>query len=224
MKKFFHANCTNFKDYDAITRRGTNDTDFTFVDKSTKGSTGKEQQPISRAPSFAGKLKSIPLPKSLNIKADSLNTSKHTGDSNSNSGSTTNLFANISNKENEVLGELGLMIEKQKIERNPQLEILRAERDFFYSKLRDIDNVLDQFKDSNVELLMNNIREILYMTPEKIAIVCEDGNIKIKNKSEEMNPEEPLEKDTQRGEEVQFDMQEQIKSVEGNMVEEDLLV
>lgn len=69
------------------------------------------------------------------------------------------------------------MIERQKTEKNPQLEILRSERDFYYSKLRDIDHIIDVYKDTNVDTLIANIREVLYMTPDKLAIVCEDGNI-----------------------------------------------
>lgn len=57
------------------------------------------------------------------------------------------------------------------------MEILRSERDFYYSKLKDIDHIIDVYAESSVETLISNLKEILYMTPDKIAIVCEDGNV-----------------------------------------------
>ena len=80
--------------------------------------------------------------------------------------------------------DLNNILEKQKFDKNPQLEVLKAERDFYYGKLKDIDHILDVYKDINVTNLINNIRDIIYMVPEKIAIVCVDGNVKIKNRND----------------------------------------
>ena len=80
-------------------------------------------------------------------------------------------------------------IEKQKndVEKSPQFEIVKAERDFYYSKLKDIDHIIDVYKSSDTETLIKSIREVLYLQPEEIAIVCEDGSVKIKNRD---NPDD----------------------------------
>lgn len=184
MRKFVQTNCAAPKDYDPIARRGNLELDFNFTEKvSTKPSTCKES--VTKAPSFlTSKPKSIPAPRLTNLKNDSMYSQRSGGSGSGQGGSTSNLFANLTGKENEILADLNNMIERQKADKNPQLEILRAERDFYYSKLRDIDHLLDVFTGTNVETLTNNIRELLYLTPEKIAIVCEDGDIKIRNKNE----------------------------------------
>jgi Microtubule-binding protein involved in cell cycle control len=224
MKKFFQANCNNWSNYDPVSRRGNVEPDFSFIDKvaaTTKPTVSKDS--VAKG-SVLSKQKSILAPKALGSRVDSLNTSKYTGGSNSNSGSTTNLFANLSNKENELLADINAMMEKQKTaDKSPQIEVLKAERDFYYFKLRDIDHILDVYKDSSVETLINNIREILYMTPEKIAIVLEDGNIKIKNKNEEelKSGEQSAEKAHPQKDEISEEIQEQMKQFENNMNIED---
>ncbi len=181
MRKFVCTNAPGYKEYDAVNRRAVPDVDFTFTDKAaTKPSTNKESIVKGTKP------KSILAPRQPGFKNDSIYSQRSSENgSMQGGGSASNLFANLPPGENKVLTDLHNMIERQKAEKNPQLEILRAERDFYYSKLRDIDHILDVFTGNNVETLVNNIREILYLTPEKIAIVCEDGDIKIKNKAEE---------------------------------------
>jgi len=83
--------------------------------------------------------------------------------------------------------------------------------------------VLDSFTGNNVESLIANIRELLYHPPEKIAIVLEDGNVKIKNKNDDIIAEEGQVLNTQ-GDESELQI-EQFKSIDhGAMDEENLLV
>ena len=188
MRKFVQTNANSWKEYDPVARRGNHDTDFTFVEKSTtvaKPSVCKESVTKGVSTSFIGKPKSILAPRMTNLKNDSMYSQRSSEGGSMHGGSTSNLFTNLTPAENKVLSDLNNMIERQKADKNPQLEILRSERDFYYSKLRDIDHVLDMYKGNSVEALMNTIREVLYLTPEKIVIVCEDGDIKIKNKIEE---------------------------------------
>ena len=189
MRKFVQTNSNSWKEYDPITRRGNHDTDFTFVDKAAvaKPSVCKESVTKAGGPGagLIAKPKSILAPRMTNLKNDSMYSQRSSEGGSMHGGSTSNLFTNLTPAENKVLSDLNNMIERQKADKNPQLEILRSERDFYYSKLRDIDHVLDMYKGNNVEALMNTIREVLYLTPEKIVIVCEDGDIKIKNKIEE---------------------------------------
>ena len=126
MKKFFHNNCSNFKDYDALTRRGNVEVDFSFAEKGgTKLSTNKENN-LSRQQSFmsgggntAPTNKKMVLPPkgfaNIGKQSDSLNNSKNHekgGGMSSNSGSTANLLGALSNRENETIAELHSMIEK----------------------------------------------------------------------------------------------------------------
>jgi len=188
MRKFVQTNSNTWRDYDPIARRSNHETDFTFVEKATtvgaKPSVCKDSVTKAGAGLIA-KPKSILAPRMTNLKNDSMYSQRSSEGGSMHGGSTSNLFTNLTPAENKVLTDLNNMIERQKADKNPQLEILRSERDFYYSKLRDIDHVLDMYKGNNVEALMNTIREVLYLTPEKIVIVCEDGDIKIKNKIEE---------------------------------------
>lgn len=179
MYRYFQTHCPNWKDYDPVARRGNIELDLGFVDRvSTKPSVVKES--LTKIPSASNlKAKSILAPRLTNTKNDSILSQR------SGYGQEKNMFSGLPMKENEILSDLNNMIERQKADKNPQLEILRAERDFYYSKLRDIDHILDVYTGTSIENLMNNIREVLYLTPEKIAIVCEDGDIKIKNKNED---------------------------------------
>lgn len=183
MHRYFQAHCTSWKDYDAIARRGNIEPDLNFVDKASIAKASVCKESVAKFPAVPNsKPKSILAPRSAGLRDNAL-LSQRSGSMQG--GSTSNLFSNLMPKDNEILSDLHNMIERQKADKNPQLEILRAERDFYYSKLRDIDHILDVFAGNNIELLMNNIREVLYLTPEKIAIVCEDGNVKIQNKNDD---------------------------------------
>ncbi len=64
---------------------------------------------------------------------------------------------------------------------------MRNERDFYFSKLRDIDHLLEMNKDLSLEIVTAKIREIMYSPPEKVVLILEDGNIKLKPKEEFSN-------------------------------------
>lgn len=62
---------------------------------------------------------------------------------------------------------------------------MKSERDFYFSKLKDIDQIIDVYKDTSVENLIQAVKEILYLPPEKIAIITDEGNVRIKGKNGE---------------------------------------
>jgi len=222
MRRFVVANVPAFKEYDAFARRGNIEIDFSFNEKaSVKPSVSKES--LAKGQGLMSKPKSILAPRQPGLKNDSMYSQRSSENGSTHGGSTSNLFSNLPAGESKVLMDLHNMIERQKADKNPQLEILRAERDFYYSKLRDIDHILDVYNPSNnVENLINNIREILYLTPEKIAIVCEDGDIKIRNKADDGEGKEN--EDEMMGENKEY---EEVKNVQqrGNdvmVIEEDI--
>lgn len=186
MHRYFQAHCASWKDYDPVARRGNIEPDLNFVDKVSIAKPSVCKDSVTKIPAIPNsKPKSILAPRSAGLRDNSMLSQRSGINGSMHNGSASNLFSNLLPKDNEILSDLHNMIERQKADKNPQLEILRAERDFYYSKLRDIDHILDVFQGNNIELLMNNIREVLYLTPEKIAIVCEDGNVKIKNKNDD---------------------------------------
>jgi len=84
----------------------------------------------------------------------------------------------LSNKENELL-------EKIKDEKYLHYDVLKAEREFFFGKLRDIDHLLDNFdRNKTMEEMVGAIRSVLYMTPNKIVVIGEDGSLKFEETNE----------------------------------------
>lgn len=62
----------------------------------------------------------------------------------------------------------------------PSADLLSAERNFFFNKLKDIDHYLDVVnKENSIEDVIRNIREIIYNTPDKIIQINNDGTIKL---------------------------------------------
>lgn len=62
---------------------------------------------------------------------------------------------------------------------------MKSERDFYFSKLRDVDHFLDVYKDASVDSMIQAIKEILYLPPEKISMVTEGGKVVIKGKEDD---------------------------------------
>ena len=84
----------------------------------------------------------------------------------------------LSNKENEIL-------EKLKDEKQAHYDVLKAEREFFFGKLRDIDHLLDNLDEKKtVKELTLGIRSIIYMTPEKTVVIEQDGTIKLEENND----------------------------------------
>jgi anionic cell wall polymer biosynthesis LytR-Cps2A-Psr (LCP) family protein len=52
---------------------------------------------------------------------------------------------------------------------------MKSERDFYYQKVKDIDHILDVYKEASVDTLIQTIKEILYLPPDKIAMVTDSG-------------------------------------------------
>lgn len=180
------ANCPNISEYDAVARRGNVETDFGLVDKTT----AITKPSVTKDPSKSSLMKltkptGIPAPK--NLLTNSISKGGNFGLSQSNSNSWSNLYQGLGQKDADTLADITNFLERQKldVEKSPLFETVRSERDFYYSKLRDIDHVLDVFKGNDAETLIKSIREILYLLPEDKAIVCEDGTVKIKTRENE---------------------------------------
>lgn len=148
------------RDYNPIMRRNNSEIDLTFLEKlgskpqGNKESLGKNQFMAPRNSS-----------RDLSNRPMSLNKN------NSN-------LSFLSNKENELL-------EKIKDEKYMHYDVLKAEREFFFGKLRDIDHLLDNFdRNKQVNDLIGDIRNILYMTPDKTVTIGEDGTLKFEEAQE----------------------------------------
>ena len=161
MKKFYESNPpSSMRDYNPVMRRNNSEIDLTFLEKlgskpqGSKESLGKNQFMAPRNSS-----------RDLSNRPMSLNKN------NSN-------LSFLSNKENELL-------EKIKDEKYMHYDVLKAEREFFFGKLRDIDHLLDNFdRNKQVKDLVGDIRNILYMTPDKTVTIGEDGTLKFEEVQE----------------------------------------
>lgn len=71
------------------------------------------------------------------------------------------------------------------IQKLAQYDLMKSERDFYFNKQKDVDHIIDVYKDTNVDSLIQAIKEILYLPPEKIAMISDEGNVLIKSKNEE---------------------------------------
>lgn len=76
--------------------------------------------------------------------------------------------------------KIAFKIDPKTVQKLAQWDQMKSERDFYYSKLKDIDHVLDVYKDASVDTLIQTIKEVLYLPPEKIAMVTDSGNVVIK--------------------------------------------
>lgn len=93
----------------------------------------------------------------------------------------TSLSQNMGNKKNlNAAARSNFIMDPKTIQKLAHFDTMKGERDFYYSKLRDIDHVLDSYKDSSSELLIQTIRDIIYLSPDKIGVVDEDGHFVVK--------------------------------------------
>ena len=127
--------------------------DLGFMDKvSAKSGFGKDSANSksgsvimnSSGSTILSKVKSS-IPQPRNAKQEHHHISKNS--------SSSNLSLN---KDNENNGDKG-----SRMERTPHLDAVREERDYYFSKLKDIDHLLDVHREGTTENLMNKIREIL---------------------------------------------------------------
>lgn len=161
MKKYFDANTTpsNLKDYNPLTRRNNFEIDLFFLEKNnSKPTLGKDS--INN--------KSI-FPRNSS-RENITNRQMSIRKNNSN-------LSFLSNKENEIFEK-----NKEDYKQNMTNDVLKAERDFYFSKLKDVDHLLDNFdRMKSCQELIDSIRNVLYMTPEKTIFIEQDGTIRLEN-------------------------------------------
>jgi len=88
------------------------------------------------------------------------------------------------------------------IQKLAQFDLMKSERDFYFSKLRNIDHFLDVYKDASLEALVQGIKEILYLPPDRISMITDEGKVLVKEKEDD-----------------QFDQKENINA---NFLDEDI--
>lgn len=76
---------------------------------------------------------------------------------------------------------------------------MKSERDFYYNKLKDIDHVLDIYRDSSVDMLIQTIKDIIYISPDKIGIVNEQGRFVVKGDKETFNENQNIKANFKEG-------------------------
>ena len=64
---------------------------------------------------------------------------------------------------------------EDKTQKSPLFYNLKAERDHFWIKLREIDTLVELSTDTEIEILKQKIREILYCTPQQVPSVLDNG-------------------------------------------------
>ena len=84
-----------------------------------------------------------------------------------------------SNKENILAPRVGQGLDPKTVQKLAKFDLMKSERDFYYTKLKDIDHVLDLYKDANVETLIQTLRDILYLAPDKSGVVSDQGSFKV---------------------------------------------
>jgi len=82
----------------------------------------------------------------------------------------------------DMIAQLRCLIKEQKEEMREDMQILKADRDFYWSKMDWISGVLDFYKGKDVESLKGIIKEILYLPYEKSVRVKRDGTIEVLEK------------------------------------------
>lgn len=87
------------------------------------------------------------------------------------------------NKEN-IAAKNVVNLDQKTLMKLAKYDLMKTERDYYFSKLRDIDAVLDAYKDSNVETLIQTIRDIIYLPQDKIGLVTSEGHLIVKGENE----------------------------------------
>ena len=74
-----------------------------------------------------------------------------------------------SNQENVSIPRIGQGLDPKTVQKLAKFDLMKSERDFYYDKLKDIDHVLDLYKDSAADVLIQAVKDILYLAPEKLG-------------------------------------------------------
>lgn len=106
---------------------------------------------------------------------------------------------NSSNKENLHGGHHQFILDPKTIQKLAQYDLMKSERDFYYNKLKDIDHVLDVYRDSSVEMLIQTIKDIIYISPDKIGIVNDQGRFVVKGDKETFNENQNIKANFKEG-------------------------
>lgn len=88
------------------------------------------------------------------------------------------------NKENIAAVQHQFILDPKTIQKLAHYDLMKSEREFYYNKLKDIDHVLDAYRDSSVEMLVQTIKDIIYISPDKIGIVNEQGRFVVRGDKE----------------------------------------
>jgi hypothetical protein len=114
-------------------------------------------------------------------------------------------FKSSANKENLGGGAHQYILDPKTIQKLAQYDVMKAEREFYYGKLKDIDHVLDVYRDSSVDMLIQTIKDIIYLSPDKIGIVSEEGRLVVKGDKETMfNEQQNIKANFQEGSESEL--------------------
>ena len=79
------------------------------------------------------------------------------------------------NKEN-MGGRGGVSLDQKTLMKLAKYDLMKSERDFYYAKLRDIDQILDTFKDSNVDSIIQTIRDVIYLPQDTLGGLATNGS------------------------------------------------
>ncbi|KRX04072.1 EB1, C-terminal [Pseudocohnilembus persalinus] len=169
-KKFFDAHNINGREYNAVERRQEQDADFGFIDRNQKKSVDKSNR-NSR----------LTIPKSYN---NTTLLSKNSSFSNLSILKDNEMINNVVGQQNQSKNSQQNQQSQGEKQLMMQFESLKGERDFYFSKLRDIDHYLEVCQVQDVESLKQNIRDILYLMPEKVCLVMDDGTLQINQKED----------------------------------------
>jgi hypothetical protein len=104
-----------------------------------------------------------------------------------------------SNKENMLGTQHQFILDPKTIQKLAQYDLMKSERDFYYNKLKDIDHVLDIYRDSSVDMLIQTIKDIIYISPDKIGIVNEQGRFVVKGDKETFNENQNIKANFKEG-------------------------
>lgn len=153
------------KGYDAVARRFGNEPNFSFVDKIR----AKNQETDSLLFQNSGSMKQETLP--LQNKENKLNMASGVAGPGFIPGGVFGAPSaggfRVANLESHIVQKLA------------QFDTIQKENEFYLNKLKEIDLVLDTFKNGTVEGIIQTIKEIINLPQEKIGFVTEDGRFQL---------------------------------------------
>lgn len=153
------------KGYDPVARRFGNEPNFAFVDKIRS----KNQETDAFLLQNSGDMKQEALP--LSNKENKLNMSAGAIGLGFVPGGVFGVPAGggfrVANLESQIVQKLA------------QFDTIQKENEFYLNKLKEIDLVLDTFKNGTVEGIVQTIKQIINLPQEKIGFVTEDGRFQL---------------------------------------------